>query len=90
MPMGFNRAPLARPGLMLVGDAGIGKTWLVTEAMRRARRAGLRVLRGRATGHMMRLRALRESLASFARKASDDQRRALGPYGVVLGRLIPE
>lgn len=76
--------------LVLAGDAGMGKTWLITEAMRRARRAGLTVMRGRATGHTLRLRALREALASFTRESGADYRNALGPYAAVLGRLIPE
>src|SRR3954462_10217421 len=61
----------------LVGEAGIGKTWLAQETARAAEGQGLRVLRGRGSriGPMVPFRPLTEVLLSLARSGAlpDDE-----------------
>jgi DNA-binding CsgD family transcriptional regulator len=78
--------------VLLVGERGIGKSWLATAAARVAEADGVRVLRGRGSvvGPPVPLRALTEALLSLPRAATDLDVTALGSYGRVLARLVPD
>ncbi len=81
----------ARGGvLFVVGEHGIGKTRLVTEAAARARDCGVKVLRGRAPrSGSAGLRPFVEALLGLARAGFTPSDR-LGPYLAVLGQLVPD
>jgi DNA-binding CsgD family transcriptional regulator/transcriptional regulator with XRE-family HTH domain len=76
--------------VFLCGEAGIGKTRLVTEATRLAADAGLQALRGRAATPSVQFRALSEALLSVLRRSRRPDDPALLPYYPVLSRLVPE
>ena len=83
------RAAQGSGGLLLVvGEAGVGKTRLLTEAVRVARGDGLTVLSGRATESGGAYRPLIEALL---RGGADDLDRGAvpAPYRAALGRLLP-
>jgi DNA-binding CsgD family transcriptional regulator/tetratricopeptide (TPR) repeat protein/transcriptional regulator with XRE-family HTH domain len=76
--------------VFLVGEAGIGKTRLATEAARLAADAGLQVLRGRAANPSVQFRALSEALLSVLRRSPRPDDPELLPYYPALARLVPE
>ncbi|MEV0568148.1 AAA family ATPase [Dactylosporangium sp. NPDC050588] len=76
--------------VFLVGDAGIGKTRLATEAARCAEAAGLRVLKGRAVSPAMQFRPLREAVLPVLRHDGPPDDPMLVPYHAALSRLVPE
>lgn len=77
--------------VFVVGEAGIGKSRLAAAAVELAYSAEMSLLRGRGstlcTG--VPLRPLTEAVLSLLRSATVDVA-ALGPYGPVLGRLVPD
>ncbi|MGK5111749.1 ATP-binding protein [Geodermatophilus sp. CPCC 205506] len=74
--------------LLVVGEAGVGKSRLLTEAVRLARRDRVHVLFGRATESGGAYRPLIEALL---RGGADDLDPGTvpAPYGAALGRLLP-
>ncbi|MEX5718928.1 ATP-binding protein [Geodermatophilus maliterrae] len=74
--------------LLVVGEAGVGKSRLLTEAVRLARGHGLQVLCGRATESGGAHRPLIEALL---RGGADDLDPGTvpAPYAAALGRLLP-
>ncbi|WP_436528697.1 ATP-binding protein [Actinoplanes sp. HUAS TT8] len=74
------------------GESGVGRSRLLAECGRVAAGAGMVVLRGRASvlAPSTPFRPLTEALMAFARTAGPDVAATLGPYRVILGRLIPE
>jgi ATP/maltotriose-dependent transcriptional regulator MalT len=78
--------------VFLLGEAGIGKSRLAAEAGNRAFAAGMRLLRGRssAIGPTVPFRPLTEALLSLVRGGDLPDGSELGPYGPVLGRLVPD
>jgi DNA-binding CsgD family transcriptional regulator/dihydrodipicolinate synthase/N-acetylneuraminate lyase len=78
--------------VFLVGESGIGKTRLATEAASFAAAASLRLFRGRssAIGSTVPFRALTEALLSGFRTAGSVDAVDLGAYRPILGRLIPD
>jgi DNA-binding CsgD family transcriptional regulator len=78
--------------VFLVGEAGIGKSRLATEAAGVAFAAGVRVLRGRGStiGPIVPFRPLTEALLGLFRSGHPPDDPALGPYRPILGRLIPD
>ena len=78
--------------VFLVGEAGIGKTRLATDATDRAAAVGMRVLRGRGSpiGPVVPYRPLTEALLSLCRAGGLPADGELGPYRRVLGRLVPD
>lgn len=76
--------------VFLVGEAGMGKTRLATEAVRLATSVGLCVLRGRAAAASVQFRALSEALLSVLRRSGPPDDPDLLPYYPALSRLIPE
>ena len=84
-----------RPALVLVsGDAGVGKTWLLVELTDRARRRGVRVLVGGCleVGDVgLPFVPLIAALRGFAAEAGNDELLAAAVKGLPgLGRLLPE
>lgn len=79
--------------VLLVGEAGIGKTRLVEECVERGRAAGLAVLTGRAVRSGGAYRALSAALAGAARAEDGDETSAalavLGPYRAAMARVLP-
>lgn len=90
-PSADGAAHHARGGvLFVVGEPGLGKTRLVTEAAARARDRGVNVLRGRAPrSGSADLRPFVEALLGLARAGFTPSDR-LGPYLAVLGQLVPD
>ncbi|CAM3624907.1 helix-turn-helix transcriptional regulator [Kibdelosporangium persicum] len=78
--------------VFLVGEAGIGKSRLASEAAGIAFAAGVRVLRGRGStiGPIVPFRPLTEALLALFRGGHLPDDVALGPYRPILGRLIPD
>ncbi|SMD26108.1 ATP-binding protein [Kibdelosporangium aridum] len=78
--------------VFLVGEPGIGKSRLASEAAGIAFAAGVRVLRGRGTtiGPIVPFRPLTEALLRLFRSGQPPDDPALGPYRPILGRLIPD
>ncbi len=76
----------------LSGDAGLGKSRLMAEAMAMATAAGMIVLRGRASaaGVTVPYRPITEALFSLIRAGTIPDIPELAPYRAALGRLIPE
>ncbi|TDD79000.1 ATP-binding protein [Actinomadura rubrisoli] len=82
--------PQGKGGVLLVlGEAGIGKTRLLGAAIERARERGVSVLTGSAVAGGGAYRPLSEALAGLLRDArlTGDE---LRPYRAALGRLLPE
>jgi len=76
--------------VFVVGEPGIGKTRLVTEAAGVARAQGVTVLRGRATrAGGGSLRPFVEALLGLAREGWTPPE-TLGPYRTILGHLVPD
>lgn len=76
--------------VFVVGEAGIGKSRLAAAAIESAYTAGMALMRGRASaiGPMAPFRPLTEAIFSLLRAETVDPAE-LGPYGPVLGRLVP-
>lgn len=80
-----------RGGVLLVlGEAGIGKSRLLAEAARHASDAGLLVLTGRSVEGGGAYRPLAEALMGHLRQEGLVDGAELGPYRAALGRLLPE
>ncbi|MCX4387899.1 AAA family ATPase [Micromonospora peucetia] len=77
--------------VFLVGESGVGKSRLTSRVAELATVAGMRVMRGRGStiGTAVPLRPLTEALLSLLRAGPVDPT-ALGPYGPILGRLVPD
>lgn len=76
-------------GLLLVlGEAGVGKTRLIAEAVAGAEQQGMVVLEGRAVEDGGPFRPLTQALlrATHAKETDDDE---LRPYRAALGRVLP-
>lgn len=79
--------------VLLVGEAGVGKSRLVREARTRALSAGATVLFGRASDVVSSpapFRPLAEALLSGFAAGPDFGREALAPFAAVLGSVVPE
>src|SRR5439155_27266595 len=78
--------------LIVIGEAGVGKSRLAREALDMARRRDFTVLWGRATpaSTQVAFRPLAEALLSQFRDAGPPDSPELGPFRPILGRLIPE
>ncbi|MEV7215832.1 AAA family ATPase [Kitasatospora cineracea] len=79
--------------VLLLGEAGIGKSRLAGEIAYRAFGAGLTVLRGRAGtagGATMPYRPIAEALLSLFRVGGPPQEPALAPYRSALAGLLPQ
>lgn len=78
--------------LYLCGDAGLGKSRMMAEAIGMAIDEGMTVLRGRATAASatMPYRPITEALFSLIRAGTIPDDPELAPYRAALGRLIPE
>jgi ATP/maltotriose-dependent transcriptional regulator MalT len=78
--------------LFLLGEGGIGKSRLAATAADTAYAAGMSILRGRgsAIGPTVPFRPFVEALLSYLRGGGVVNIDDLGPYGPVLGRLIPD
>lgn len=78
--------------LVLIGEAGVGKSRLAREALDMARRRRFSVLWGRATpsGGQVAFRPLAEALLSRFRDAGPPDSPELEAFRPVLGRLVPE
>ncbi len=77
--------------VIVTGEAGVGKTRLVTEAAARARAGGHPILLGRAspTDRESPLRPLAEALLGALRDVPPPADEALRPYRPAVGRLVP-
>src|SRR5688500_2316017 len=85
---GSAAARSGRGGMLLItGEAGVGETHLLTEAERRARSQGMRVLLGRSVPVSGPFRPLAEALVAVAPPDLATSPR-LVPYRSVLGRLL--
>lgn len=76
--------------VMIVGEAGIGKSRLLAEASARASAAGMEVLAGRAVLAGGTYRALATALVGRLRDAALTGDAELRPYRAALGRIIPD
>ncbi len=78
--------------LVVLGEAGVGKSRLVREAAADAGARRVPVLIGRAVGRDRpnALRPLAEALFSHLRRSGPPQAPELAPFRPILGRLIPE
>jgi DNA-binding NarL/FixJ family response regulator len=85
-----DRARRGAGGLLLVtGEAGIGKSRLLTEAIQRARDTGLLVLAGRAVDGGGTYRAVAEALVGAVGAERPVESGELRPYRAALGRILP-
>ncbi|MBA8951647.1 ATP-binding protein [Actinomadura namibiensis] len=75
--------------LMVLGEAGIGKSLLLAGTAARARAAGMLVLTGRAVQGGGAYRPLAEALIGLLRDEPPDAVAELRPYRAALGRLLP-
>ncbi|MBJ7358188.1 LuxR family transcriptional regulator [Nocardioides sp.] len=76
--------------LLVVGEAGVGKSRLVAAATDGAEQQGLRVLRGRATEHSGAYRPVAEAFLRAGVAVRDlADLPALRPYRAALARLLP-
>ncbi len=75
--------------VLVVGEAGIGKSRLLAEAAVQAQRRRLVTLHGRAVEGGGTYRAVAEALAGAVRDDRLAEREDIRPYRVALGRLIP-
>lgn len=78
--------------ILLGGESGVGKTRLAMEAVRMAKRGGLRVLTGECVPNAKLLAPIRNLLAAVTdecRQAPDRLQALLGPHAKVLARLEP-
>lgn len=75
--------------LLVAGEAGIGKTRLLTEVAERARGAGMVVLDGAAVQGGGTYRPLAEALLSQLRATGLPESAELRPYSAALSRLLP-
>ncbi|MEW2380415.1 AAA family ATPase [Micromonospora sp. NPDC047812] len=91
----LNSLESARAGrggaVFVVGESGVGKSRLASRVAELATAAGMRVMRGRGStiGTAVPLRPLTEALLSLLRSGPVDPT-VLGPYGPILGRLVPD
>jgi predicted ATPase len=78
--------------LLVVGEAGIGKSRLAREAQQRARREGMNVLAGRAVQGRsgVPFRPLAEAVQSWLRMHPLPRDPGLEPYRAALRPLAPE
>ena len=78
--------------VLLVGEAGIGKSRMVREVVAVGRRAAVVTVTGRAVqgASPVPLRPLVEAVQSLTRSQPLPDREAFGPYAAALGRLAPE
>ncbi|MEV4459455.1 AAA family ATPase [Microbispora sp. NPDC049633] len=76
--------------LMIVGEAGIGKSRLLAEASARASAAGLEVLAGRAVPAGGTYRALATAMVGRLRDAALLEDAELQPCRAALGRIVPD
>ncbi|WP_185446248.1 ATP-binding protein [Kribbella qitaiheensis] len=81
----------AASALFLIGEPGIGKTRLATEAVGLAVESGIIAVRGRVStvGPIVPYRPLIEALQALSRTENLPELESLGTYGAVLSRLIP-
>lgn len=89
----LDQAVASRGGaLLLIGEAGLGKSRLVREAAALARGQGIRVLVGRAVaeGRAGSFRALSEALLSAFRGGQPPDDPELAPFRIHLGRVVPQ
>ncbi|OLF09257.1 helix-turn-helix transcriptional regulator [Actinophytocola xanthii] len=77
--------------VFLIGESGIGKSRLAAAATELAFTSGMGLLRGRASsiGPSAPFRPLTEAILSLLR-VEQVEPADLGPYGPILGRLVPE
>jgi DNA-binding CsgD family transcriptional regulator/tetratricopeptide (TPR) repeat protein len=77
--------------LFLIGEPGIGKTRLATEAIGMAVDGEMIAVRGRVStvGPIVPFRPLIEALQALSRSENLPELESLGRYGAVLGRLVP-
>lgn len=77
--------------LFLIGEPGIGKTRLATEAISLAVDSGIVAVRGRVStvGPIVPYRPLIEALQALSRTENLPELQSLGTYGAVLGQLVP-
>jgi DNA-binding CsgD family transcriptional regulator len=77
--------------LFLIGEPGIGKTRLASEALALAGERDVVAARGRVStvGPIVPYRPLIEALQALSRSGNLPDLDALGTYGSVLGRLVP-
>ena len=87
----FSQAARRGACAVVIGEAGVGKTRLVTEAADGARRRGQVVLTGRSTpmDRFSPLRPLSEALLNGLRDRRSPDDPVLAPYLPVLGTLVP-
>jgi putative polyketide hydroxylase len=75
--------------LLVTGEAGIGKSRLLTELGQRARADGMVVLTGTATEGSPAYRPIAQALLHELRARPADDAPELRPYRAALGRLLP-
>ena len=86
----LDRAEIGAGGFaVLTGEAGIGKTRLVTEWAPEARRRGFVVLMGRAIDSGGSLRPVAQALMEAVRDRALLEAPALRPFRAALGRVLP-
>jgi AAA ATPase domain len=77
--------------VLLVGEAGIGKSRLAREVAAAAAGRGMRILVGRASrGGAVAYRPFAEALLGALRASRQPELAELGPFQSALGRLVPE